>query len=85
MSESRTRLTREDRVRRRELAQQWGSMLRLARKKAGISQAELAAQSGIGASTVSRLERGEVLPDLYSLIRLERVLKKPISAWIPIG
>jgi transcriptional regulator with XRE-family HTH domain len=46
------------------------SLLREARLRAGMSQAELAASAGIHQSSVARYESGAITPDLDLLIRL---------------
>jgi transcriptional regulator with XRE-family HTH domain len=49
-----------------------GSLLREARLRAGLTQAELAERSGTARSQISRYERGDVLPSLEVLRRLIR-------------
>jgi hypothetical protein len=49
-----------------------GDLLREARRRAGLTQAELAARLGIPRSQIGRWERGEVLP---SLERLREVIR----------
>jgi transcriptional regulator with XRE-family HTH domain len=44
-----------------------GDLLREARLRAGLSQAELARRAGKPTSTIGRWERGEVLPSLETL------------------
>jgi transcriptional regulator with XRE-family HTH domain len=44
-----------------------GDLLREARRRAGLSQAELARRAGKPTSTIGRWERGEVLPSLETL------------------
>lgn len=55
----------------------FGEVLRLLRERAGLSQAELVAASGVGVSqaTASRFEVGTVLPNLWELRRLAGALK----------
>jgi len=47
-------------------------LLREARLRAGLTQAELAERSGTARSQISRYERGDVLPSLETLRRLVR-------------
>jgi transcriptional regulator with XRE-family HTH domain len=47
-----------------------GALLREARLRAGLTQAELAQVAGTARSQVSRYERGDVLPSLETLRRL---------------
>jgi transcriptional regulator with XRE-family HTH domain len=49
-----------------------GDLLREARLRAGLTQAELAARAKTARSQISRYERGEVLPSLESLRHLIR-------------
>lgn len=49
-----------------------GDLLVEARRRAGISQAELARRSGVGASLIGRYERYEVIPSLERLRALVR-------------
>jgi transcriptional regulator with XRE-family HTH domain len=44
-----------------------GDLLREARLRAGLTQAELARRAGKPTSTIGRWERGEVLPNLETL------------------
>jgi transcriptional regulator with XRE-family HTH domain len=44
-----------------------GGLLREARRRAGLSQAELARRAGKPTSTIGRWERGEVRPSLETL------------------
>lgn len=47
-----------------------GSLLRDARKRHGLDQAELARRTGTGQPAISRIERGAVSPSLDTLNRL---------------
>jgi len=49
-----------------------GDLLREARLRAGLTQAELAERAGTARSQISRYERGDVLPSLEVLRRLIR-------------
>jgi predicted transcriptional regulator len=42
----------------------------LARKRAGLSQAELAERMGTSQSAIARLERGQTLPSTKTLLRI---------------
>ena len=46
------------------------------RKKAGLTQSELATQVGISQSLVARIEKGQVDPSLSTLKRILRIIKK---------
>lgn len=56
-----------------------GDRLREARKTAGLTQGQLAEESGIPQSYISRLERGEHSPTAITREKLERALKIPGS------
>lgn len=49
-----------------------GDLLREARLRRGLTQAELATQAGTARSQISRYERGDVVPSLETLRRLIR-------------
>ena len=49
-----------------------GDLLREARRRAGLSQIELARRAGKPTSSIGRWERGEVLPSLETLRDLVR-------------
>lgn len=56
-----------------------GDLLREARRRAGLTQAELALRSGVGRSLISRYERGEVEPGLEAVRRLIRACGLELS------
>jgi ribosome-binding protein aMBF1 (putative translation factor) len=51
-----------------------GSVVRAARRKAGLSQVELARRAGTSQPSIARLERGLVSPTVISLDRIARAL-----------
>lgn len=51
-----------------------GSAVRAARRKAGLSQVELAKRAGTSQPSIARLERGLVSPTVISLDRIARAL-----------
>ena len=51
-----------------------GSAVRAARRKAGLSQVELARRAGTSQPSIARLERGLVSPTVISLDRIARAL-----------
>lgn len=57
--------------------------IREVRKRAGLTQEELAARSGLTQSHLSRLELGKYVPTLTTLERLARALKVPVSDLLP--
>ena len=61
-----------------------GTRIRGARKKAGLSQDELAHRLGITMNTVNRYEKGHRLPDANILTRMVEVLNCD-PAWLLTG
>jgi len=51
-----------------------GSAVRAARRRAGLSQVELARRAGTSQPSIARLERGLVSPTVISLDRIARAL-----------
>ncbi len=51
-----------------------GSAVRVARQRAGVSQAELAERAGTSQPSIARLEQGHVSPTVVSLDRIARAL-----------
>jgi transcriptional regulator with XRE-family HTH domain len=51
-----------------------GQLIRQARKRKGLSQAELAFRAGTRQSAISRLERGDISPSVETLESLLRVM-----------
>jgi transcriptional regulator with XRE-family HTH domain len=51
-----------------------GSAVRAARKRAGVSQVELAERAGMSQPSIARLERGLVSPTVITLDRIARAL-----------
>ena len=51
-----------------------GSAVRAARRRAGLSQVELARRAGTSQPSIARLERGMVSPTVISLDRIARAL-----------
>ena len=51
-----------------------GSAVRAARRRAGVSQTELAARSGTSQPSIARLEKGQVSPTVITLDRIARAL-----------
>jgi HTH-type transcriptional regulator / antitoxin HipB len=51
-----------------------GSAVRAARRRAGVSQSELAELAGMSQPSVARLERGVVSPTVITLDRIARAL-----------
>jgi transcriptional regulator with XRE-family HTH domain len=56
-----------------------GDLLREARRRAGLSQAELARRAGKPTSVVGRWERGEVKPSLETLLHMIRACDLELS------
>jgi transcriptional regulator with XRE-family HTH domain len=51
-----------------------GSAVRAARRRAGVSQAELAKRAKTSQPSIARLEKGQVSPTVISLDRIARAL-----------
>ncbi len=51
-----------------------GRHLPVLRENAGLSQAVLAARSGVGIRTIKEIEAGRAKPELETLLRLQQVL-----------
>ena len=51
-----------------------GSAVRAARRRAGVSQAELAERAGTSQPSIARLEKGQVSPTVITLDRIARAL-----------
>lgn len=51
-----------------------GSAVRAARRRAGVSQVELAQRTGTSQPSIARLERGQVSPTVITLDRIARAL-----------
>jgi len=58
----------------------FGRRLRALRKRAGLSQEELAAESGLHRTYVGAIERGERNVSLLNIVRLARALRVAPSA-----
>jgi transcriptional regulator with XRE-family HTH domain len=51
-----------------------GSVVRAARRRAGVSQAVLAERAGTSQPSIARLEKGQVSPTVITLDRIARAL-----------
>ncbi len=67
------------------IREQVGSLVRLHRNQAGLSQAELAEQSDRSLELVGRVERGAVGPSLETLEAFARVLGVEVGDFFRIG
>lgn len=56
-----------------------GNKIAAARKKINLSQAELAKQVSISPQAVGKWERGESMPDIFTLIRLAEMLEVDLN------
>jgi transcriptional regulator with XRE-family HTH domain len=57
----------------------FGNILRTRRKKIGLSQEQLAFETGFDRTTISLMERGLLSPTLRTMVRLCRLLKLSLS------
>lgn len=60
-----------------EIGRHFGENLRRARKRAGISQEELAMRSSLHRTAIGFLERGQRVPRIDTLIKIASVLAIP--------
>jgi transcriptional regulator with XRE-family HTH domain len=58
----------------------FGENFRLARIKAGLTQQEIEAQTGLKQAYVSQIERGRLNPTLASMVALAEVVRKDVRA-----
>lgn len=56
-----------------------GVAIRAARRAGGMTQRQLADATGIRRPNVARLERGEGLPNIATLLRVSRALEVPLG------
>jgi transcriptional regulator with XRE-family HTH domain len=68
-----------------ELQAIFGESLRLQRMKAGLTQAELAARSGINQETISRIEKGRYNLTLRTMSRLAALLDGDVADMLRRG
>lgn len=54
---------------------QFGEKLKTAREKAGLTQADIAAKTGINVSYYARIERGEINPSFVKIRSIMKALK----------
>lgn len=59
-----------------------GEKVAAARRAAGISMAELAARSGVAASTVHKVEAGVMVPGVAVLLKIAAGLGRPVSGFL---
>lgn len=60
-----------------------GSKIRYERKKAGLTQAQLAAKIGVSESRISQYERGMENPRVCTLLKIADVIGVPYYSWGP--
>jgi len=68
---------------RTELEFQIQDMLIKARNETNLTQAELAAISGVRQSNISRIESGSVIPSLVTLMKLAKAMGKTLKVSMP--
>ncbi|MFA4904577.1 MAG: type II toxin-antitoxin system Y4mF family antitoxin [Desulfobaccales bacterium] len=67
------------------MTKEFSTFLKSARKKSGLSQAELARLAGIGKTAVFDLEHGKATVQLDTLLKVLRVLNIRIEFAGPLG
>lgn len=71
---------------RKTLAKRIGERLRTVREeRLNISQEELSDRSGVHVTHISRLENGQMLPSLETLLKICLALHAPLSEFVPDG
>ena len=68
-----------------QLARDIGQAIAEQRKIANLTQEEVAERLGIGASAVSRMERGAIMPTVARLVELARIFGCPVSRILEQG
>lgn len=63
----------------------FGERLKAIRQAAGLSQPQLAAESGVPVGTIRDYEQGRRDPLLDSAVKLARALKQPVEAFLEVG
>ena len=66
-------------------AKNFGNLIKTTRKKSGLTQAELAAASGVGARFVRELEQGKPTCQLEKSLRIASMLGIKFEAQIPVS
>lgn len=61
-----------------------GELIRKARHEANISQEELAEDVYKRRASISEMENGKMLPDIFTLLLMAHALHKPLTYFIPI-
>lgn len=56
-----------------------GANVRLARQRAGLTQAELAQRAGLGQPAISLIEAGQANPTVQTLQQLADALRRPLA------
>lgn len=60
-----------------------GEAIRLRRKQAKLTQEQLAELVNLNPKYLGEVERGEKIISIEALLRIAKVLKKPIAAFFP--
>lgn len=76
-------LQKAKKIKHADIVRGFAVQLRLLRLKRGLSQAEVAAKSGVHVTYLSRLERGEASPGLDLMDRVAVALEVPVTELIP--
>jgi len=63
-------------------AKKLGKKIKLARVELDLTQTELARRIGAKQKSISRYEAGKSVPKVETLIKLARVLKKPVAHFL---
>jgi transcriptional regulator with XRE-family HTH domain len=66
-----------------EFTYEMGKLIRIAREEEGLTQNELANKMARRQATISDIENGKIEIGVLTLVQLAKVLRKPISYFIP--
>lgn len=64
--------------------EQIGKNIKLARKQAGLTQAEVSEKVGIHINYFARVERGEKRPSIETLLKIAKILNVKSSDLLPL-
>jgi transcriptional regulator with XRE-family HTH domain len=62
-----------------------GPKLRAARQQLGLSLQQLAARSGVSAAAIHKVERGDMVPTITTLLKLAAAVGRPIGHFVDDG
>jgi len=78
-------MPRKTQIRHDAIVAAFAEKLRQARRSRGMTQRDLARESHLTESYISRLENGAIAPGIDLVARLARALGSPIGELLPVG